>query len=502
MSRILKNSLFNLMGQVLPLLVALAAVPVCVSGLGMERFGILSIAWTMLAYFAFFDMGLGRGTTKYFAEALKSGSMEKLGSIIWVSMSLNVVLGVAGLASLVLFAPVLAADILKTPEAMLPEAVRAFTILAFSIPMVTMMAVLRGVIEAAERFDMSNLLKVLSNSLIFLIPIVCVLMGTSLETLFFWMVMSRLVSMLAFFWAVIRLFPDHIGNFRFKRSLASQLLRYGGWVTLSNMLNPIISYGERVLIPAMLSLTMLSYYSAPYELISRMAVVPASLSLTLFPRFSGVENNKDGSALSDLILRPSKYLLLVLTPVTMVFVAFAREILFVWLGADFASVSGSLLMILAVAFFVNALAYVPLAAVQGMGRPDMKAKLDFAAAPLFAVLCWLGIMVMGIDGAAWAKLVVSMLDTVCLFIFAALILGLPAYKTFSCGMTPAVVSSVVSIASVFAATSLGAALSVRTLVFIVMLVAFGIVFWKKAVDDSDKAMMNAFLVRFHRSGRV
>jgi O-antigen/teichoic acid export membrane protein len=233
-----------------------------------------------------------------------------------------------------------------------------------------------------------------------------------------------------------------------------------------------------------------------------MAVVPASLSLTLFPRFSGVENNKDGSALSDLILRPSKYLLLVLTPVTMVFVAFAREILFVWLGADFASVSGSLLMILAVAFFVNALAYVPLAAVQGMGRPDMKAKLDFAAAPLFAVLCWLGIMVMGIDGAAWAKLVVSMLDTVCLFIFAALILGLPAYKTFSCGMTPAVVSSVVSIASVFAATSLGAALSVRTLVFIVMLVAFGIVFWKKAVDDSDKAMMNAFLVRFHRSGRV
>jgi hypothetical protein len=59
-----RNTLLNLAGQGGPLLIAAAAIPFIIRGLGMERFGILSIIWLAPEYFAFIDLGLGRATIK------------------------------------------------------------------------------------------------------------------------------------------------------------------------------------------------------------------------------------------------------------------------------------------------------------------------------------------------------------------------------------------------------------------------------------------------------
>jgi len=62
-----RNWGLNLAGQILPLGVAVAAMPYVIHGLGAERFGILSIAWTLLGFCGLLDLGLGRATTKFVA---------------------------------------------------------------------------------------------------------------------------------------------------------------------------------------------------------------------------------------------------------------------------------------------------------------------------------------------------------------------------------------------------------------------------------------------------
>ena len=73
-----RNTGLNIIGQVVPLLVGLGAIPYVVRGLGTERFGILSIAWVLLGYFSLFDLGLGRATTKFVAECLGRGELHHL----------------------------------------------------------------------------------------------------------------------------------------------------------------------------------------------------------------------------------------------------------------------------------------------------------------------------------------------------------------------------------------------------------------------------------------
>ncbi len=71
-SLLARNTLLNLIGQGLPLVVAVITIPFIIHGLGIERFGLLSLAWVVLGYFAIFDLGLGRATTKFVAEAIRN----------------------------------------------------------------------------------------------------------------------------------------------------------------------------------------------------------------------------------------------------------------------------------------------------------------------------------------------------------------------------------------------------------------------------------------------
>jgi O-antigen/teichoic acid export membrane protein len=73
-----RNTALNIVGRVVPLLVALAAMPYVVRHLGPDRFGLLALAWMVVGYFALFDLGIGPATTKFVAELLGKGEIEKL----------------------------------------------------------------------------------------------------------------------------------------------------------------------------------------------------------------------------------------------------------------------------------------------------------------------------------------------------------------------------------------------------------------------------------------
>jgi O-antigen/teichoic acid export membrane protein len=70
---ILHNAGWNLLGNLMPMLTGLLAVPYLVKQLGTERFGLLSLGWILIGYFGLFDFGLGRALTKMVAERWRGG---------------------------------------------------------------------------------------------------------------------------------------------------------------------------------------------------------------------------------------------------------------------------------------------------------------------------------------------------------------------------------------------------------------------------------------------
>ena len=58
-SALYTSAAWSLLGNVLPMVAALAAVPFLLHYLGQERLGVLSLVWVVIGYFSFLDMGLG-----------------------------------------------------------------------------------------------------------------------------------------------------------------------------------------------------------------------------------------------------------------------------------------------------------------------------------------------------------------------------------------------------------------------------------------------------------
>src|SRR6266403_1890350 len=155
-----RNTIWNLIGNGAPMVVAVFCIPILIRGLGKERFGVLTLAWALIGYASLFDLGLGRALTQLVAKKLGRGEDHEVPTLVWTSLILMLLLGVVGTAVVVLLTPFLVVRVLHVPAALERETLNSFRVLGLSIPLVISTVGLRGFLEALQRFRLINALRI------------------------------------------------------------------------------------------------------------------------------------------------------------------------------------------------------------------------------------------------------------------------------------------------------------------------------------------------------
>lgn len=400
-----RNTGLNVLGELVPLLVSVFAIPAVIQGLGIERFGILSLAWVTLGYFSLFDLGLGRATIRYAAEQLRTGAdgQQGLRTLVWTSFVLQGVLGLLGTISLALLTPVLATRVFAISPAFLEETKGSFYWLSSAIPFLTCATVYRGLLEAEQRFDLVNAVKGPTNCLVALCPLVGLWLHLDLAGIVSLQVLVTMTSTLIYQWLVYQSSPWLKGGFSFNQRALWTLSAYAWWAALIMLAASCVTYLDRFLTGLLLSAKAVGYYTPPYTLASKLWLIPQSLFLAVFPVFSALATT-EVEELERVFTDAHRLLVLAVGPITVILVLFAHDILRFWLGAEFVLHGSFVLQMLAVGFLLNAQAWVPSTLLQGVGRPDVVAKIFLFELPLYTGLAWWCIGRFGIQGAAvaWA----------------------------------------------------------------------------------------------------
>jgi O-antigen/teichoic acid export membrane protein len=275
----------------------------------------------------------------------------------------------------------------------------------------------RGVLEAAQRFDLVNAVKIPVNVLFYVLPLVGAALGAGLPGIVILLLVSRVAGLAAWGWLSLRVFPSLRTAPRVARHLVRPLVSFSGWLALSSVLYAVTSSVDRLAIGAVLTVSAVTFYSAPFEALNRIGVVPGSLAMVLFPAFSSLDGGKLKERAEDLFARSVKFLLLTTGPVLVLVVFFARDFLRLWLGAEFARTSALAVQILAAGFLVNAAIAVPNNYLMGIGRVDIAPKYQLVELVAYAGLAWAGAKLWGITGVALATAL--RLAAFSLFLFAA-----------------------------------------------------------------------------------
>jgi O-antigen/teichoic acid export membrane protein len=490
---IARNSVLNFVGQFIPLVVGVISIPFVIKNLGVDQFGILSLAWMLLGYFTFFDLGLGRATTKFVAEGLESGDMQSLRTLFWSSVLTNLSMGIIGAFVVGGLAPLLAERVFRIPPHLVGVAGQTFLILAVATPIVLVSTAFRGTLEAAQRFDYVSIVNVFSSSFTFLMPVIGILVGLDVRGIILLLMIARLCSALAYLLLCFKVFPVLKQFISLDPKRVRALLTFGGWVSVSNVLNPILAYLDRFFVGSMISIAAVTYYTAPYEMVTRLWILPASLTMTLFPAFSSMSASPR-EVIPSLYTRSVKYLLLIMGPLVMLLVLFAGDILRLWLGTEFAEKSALVFQILAVGVLFNSMAQIPFALIQGLGRPDLTAKFHLLELVLTVPLMWFLVTHFGIRGAAvgWSTRVI--VDSIFLFgasggivgvhlsLGKGLLRGIIAVGLLACGMLALSFSGMPRVGLAVAAVSIVALFVYAT--------------WRYALDGDERRSIGSVARRF------
>jgi O-antigen/teichoic acid export membrane protein len=413
-----RNVVWNLIGSGAPMLVAVFSIPILIRELGKERFGVLALAWALIGYASVFDLGIGRALTQLVAKTLGADEQRDLAGLAWTSLLLMTLLGVIGTLAVILISPWLVGHTLKVPGELQTETLHSFYILGLSIPLVIVAAGLRGLLEAHQRFGLTNILRVPIGVFTFLGPLLVLPFSHSLVPVLAVLFLGRFAGCGGFMWASLRTIPSLRRGFKLNRSFVRPLLRFGSWMTVTNLVSPLMVTLDRFLIGALLSIAAVTYYVTPFEVVTKVLLIPAALVGVVFPAFS-TSSVHDRSYTSLLFGRSVKSITLVLFPIVLLIIVFAQDGLKLWLGADFAQHSARVLQLIGIGVFINSLASVPFAFLQGIGRPDLTGKLNLIELPFYLLSVWGLTKFRGIEGTALAWTLRMTVDGVALFFLSA-----------------------------------------------------------------------------------
>jgi O-antigen/teichoic acid export membrane protein len=486
--RLARNAGLNVIGQAVPALVGLACVPFAVRGLGPARFGILALAWVVFGWFSVFDLGLGRATTKFVAAELASPSEDGLAGLVWTSIALQASFGLLGACLLWMMTPLLVGAWLSVPPALAGDARTVFRLIAVALPFAIAARCLRGVLEAGQRFDLVNLVKGASQVLLVGLPVLSVA-GLGLPGIAFGLACVQIGTGVVLLVTCLHVYPALCRRPTLRASRVPALAAFGGWVTISGVLAPVLVSVDRFLIASLAGVAAVSYYSVPYDAVTGLWIVPSSLAAVLFPAFCGLDTAGDAGKIELLFLRSVKYLLIVLAPALAAILALAHGSLLLWLGPEFALRSTAPLQVLAVGVTVNSIANVPYSGIQGLGRPDLTAKLHLIELPLHVAVVWLMVGQFGIFGAACAWAARVTVDALVLFALYHHLRPIPLKGAARAGVAAAAGAGLVLVLGAAVLTLAVPSFEVRLIVMGVVIVAFAAWVWRRALGPEEKHIL-------------
>ncbi len=437
-SKLGSNMVWNLLGMGLPILVAVAAIPPLIGVLGEARFGVLTIAWLVFGYFSIFDLGLHRALTQLVSRAIGAGEERRVPGLFWTALALMAVAGVIGAVVVGIGAPAIVRS-LQMPEGLsdvaraelVREATWAFVWMAVGLPVLTSTAGLRGMLEAHQRFLSVAVVQLWHGTWTFLGPLlVAWFLKPDLGYVVAGLLAGRLVTWVAYFVLATRAAPAVWSAVRFDRGAVRPLLGYGGWMTLTHAVVPVLLYGDRFIIGSIIDTRAVAYYVTPAEMVVKLLIVPTAIMGVLFPAFASTYERRLEQTRS-LFSHGLKGLLLIFVPVSAVGVALGPSVLEVWLSmgmsgeeaSAFTAVAGPVLQLLIVGVLINGLAQIPTALIQAVGRPAWVALVYCAELPIWYVtMVWLT-REYGVSGAAVAWCLRQVIDAAVLLALAQLLMG-------------------------------------------------------------------------------
>lgn len=493
-TKVVKGSLWTLVGQVLPMAVSLITTPIVIRLLGAEGWGVMLVVLLIPSFLGFADFGMALASTKFGSEAFATGSRDKEGRIVRT----------AALIALLSATPIAAALFLLSGTVVgwfnIPEHFRGQASIALKLAAITFVLNLLCLIVntpqlARLRMDVNTLVNTGFRVLgAIAIPIV-IYLGGGLVGIFIVLFAVSTLTLLGHIFVSGRLLSE-LFQISIERAAIRPMLKFGGGLVVAGVAAILLTNLDRFVLTKVTSVETLAFYSAAATLASMVTLMTGSMIQSLMPAFSQLQGAENRETLTALYSRGTRFNLIWLVPAIVSLAIIAKTFFTVWGGEDFGRESPMPFYILLFGLAFNVLAYFPWATIMAAGRSDVFAKLYWIElVPYIALVSWLT-WNFGASGAAAAWSIRVIADAAILFWLAKKIGGVSFTDRAIRSFAGAFVVMVPPLAAILYFRELNSAVIIINLI---CMIAYATIVWKVVLEGDEivwfKNRLNAYFVK-------
>lgn len=398
--KIATNTIWMYMGFVVNAIIYLLTIPFFIYKLGVDSYGVFSIVSVVIGYVSLVDFGIGTFLIKFIAEYRVKKEYDKINKMISTSFILYLVLGFIGCGIILIFSDFFVNSLFHIPINLIEITKIVFIITSISFFYSLVFGVFSNIITGLQRFDISNIIQIIVRTLGAIAAILVLWIGYGLIE---FVIVTALFGVIGITINVIiakklmpeiRLFPRY-----FDIGLIKIMIGFSFSIFITNMLGIVIFNIDKLLIGIFLPIGQITIYTIGATLALFVLQISLTFTPTIVPAVSELNTKNDKNAIKELILRGTKFALLISTPLTVIIFTLASPIVKFWVGADF-TVSIHILQILILGFFVNTFTHAFTATLVGIGKIKIYVYYSIISVIMNISLSTFLLLRIGVIGAA------------------------------------------------------------------------------------------------------
>jgi O-antigen/teichoic acid export membrane protein len=404
-----RNVLLNWVAMFAGMVVPFFLSPFTVHHLGNVMYGVWVLVVSSVAYFHLLDLGLRSAITTFVSKSHALGRHEEsqrvVSTAVWIRIGISAVILLLAAVIAILFPHVF------TLPTKLWIAVRmAILLTTVSIAFTLASGVPGAVLAALHRYDLlslANLLRTLFRAGGF---VILLQRGKGIVALAAWEVAVAVLTCALMTALCSRVFSGLKDAFRRpERSMVRKLWSYSAYAFLVTIAGAIVNYLDNGVVGIFLSPVAVTFYAIAGNLILYSREAIAAMSNTFVPVASGFKAGGKTEQLQRLLFRGTQASLLLSLPISIVLFVRGRTFIGLWMGPEYAEISGTLLQIL----LLNQILTVANLTSSGIAY-GMEKHRPLAMWALIEAFCNLSLSVllvrkMGLVGVAWGTSIAGLI---------------------------------------------------------------------------------------------
>lgn len=397
------NTIYSLVEMAIPAITMLIATPYLLSGMGVNSYGLWSLALAFLGLIGVVDIGIGAATTKFIAEFKESQDARSLSEIITTSFATSASLGATFTAILYFLSPWLAL-FFASSETPISQIVMVFQISTLGLLPMMLENIGLAIPRGFQDYRATTIILVLKNILTVVYAVwvvsnngsvVRVMVGT-----IFILWVSAIGSLIVAYRKIQKIGIYIIFSLEAFRKIAKFMMFVGP----TGIGIKIFTVFDRVIVAQTLGLSAGAYYNIATGIANKFSALASAATQALFPAFSTWSTTKDRGFIWKKIVTITLIIGFgAIIPGTALLI-FSRPLVYWWLGKQNGDAVLYPMQILIFIYMVKAITSPSFQAAYGLGYPWITTlTVTMASLGTISLIVVLG-KSQGLIGASWANI--------------------------------------------------------------------------------------------------